>query len=162
MSNIIHRLVKPKDFDRVAHIYNQYLGTATLYTTPTDATYFQQLIASFDQREALWVVEEDGKVVGWGKLSKYSYKYGYRFACETSIFLDKNNLGKKLGSPFQQYLIEQAKVLEYKHICAKIMAVNTRSIEFHKKFGFEVVGIQKQIGYAHNQWHDVAILQLIL
>ena len=45
---------------------------------------------------------------------------------------------------------------------AKILTSNQESIEFHKMFGFSLVGIQKEIGFYRGQWFDVAIMQLIL
>ena len=45
---------------------------------------------------------------------------------------------------------------------AKILAVNETSIRFHRRFGFEIVGQQRAIGYLNGRWYDVVILQRIL
>ena len=39
------------------------------------------------------------------------------------------------------------------------LADNQRSIAFHRRYGYELVGIQKEIGHMEGKWTDVAILQ---
>ncbi len=36
------------------------------------------------------------------------------------------------------------------------------SIEYNLRFGYEVVGIQREIGFKNGHWQDVAVLQLVL
>ncbi len=47
------------------------------------------------------------------------------------------------------------------HAVAKVIADNSRSMAFHQRFGYELVGIQKAIGHMNGKWTDVAILQKI-
>ena len=44
---------------------------------------------------------------------------------------------------------------------AKILAANARSVRFHRRFGYQVVGRQRDIGCLNGRWHDVVILQLV-
>ncbi len=57
--------------------------------------------------------------------------------------------------------IEKVQAFGYHHVVAKILVTNPQSIKFHQRFGFEMVGIQKEIGYYRGKWLDVAIMQLI-
>ena len=41
------------------------------------------------------------------------------------------------------------------------MARNKVSIHYNQKLGYELVGIQKQIGFTDGEWVDVAILHLV-
>jgi phosphinothricin acetyltransferase len=50
----------------------------------------------------------------------------------------------------------------YHHIVAKILADNQTSINLHEKFGFALVGVQREVGRLAGRWRDVAIYQLIL
>ena len=50
----------------------------------------------------------------------------------------------------------------YRHLVAKIMAVNEGSLRFHLERGYEQVGRQREIGFLNGTWHDVVILQRIL
>lgn len=156
------RPAEQKDAAAIAAIYNQYTGTATLDTEKRDAVYFKELMEKLDSRETMLVVEHESTVAGYGILKKYTWKKGYQYAGETSVFLDGKSRGKGLGNKMKKTLIEKARELEYRHLVARIMAHNKLSIEYNLKLGYEMVGIQKQIGYAKGQWHDVAILQLVL
>jgi phosphinothricin acetyltransferase len=37
---------------------------------------------------------------------------------------------------------------------------NQASVGLHRAFGFEDVGVWKNIGWKHGAWHDVALAQL--
>lgn len=153
-----------RDFATIALIYNQAITTGgmTFHEQEVSADYIQRWVKGFCDRESLLVLVDKEQVLGWGVVKKYSDRSGYRFCCETSIYLDRAETGKGYGSVLQKSLLKKATELNYHHIVLKIVASNQGSIRFHEKFGFEVVGIQKEIGFTHNRWHDVAILQLLL
>lgn len=158
MSNI--RYATTDDFPRLADIYNQYLGKATLDTEPRDAAFFQKIMDG--DRESLLVIESEDLIAGYGAVKKYSWKEGYRFASETSVFLDERHISKGLGKQLKNAVIKEAKSLGYRHLVARIMAQNEGSIQYNLNLGYELVGIQKKIGFANGKWYDVAILQLVL
>jgi L-amino acid N-acyltransferase len=149
------------DAGRIAAIYNQCVGKHTLDTVLRTEEDFRETMQSLDDRERLLVIETGGEVAGYGILKKYSWKEGYRFAGETSVFLDEKYRGQGLGNHLKKELIEVAKALNYKHLVARILARNKVSIHYNLKLGYEMVGIQKQIGFTEGEWVDVAILQLV-
>lgn len=152
----------PADAGRLAVIYNQSTGKFTLDTMRREGRHFTELMQSLDGRECLLVIEQAGEVAGYGVLKKYSWKEGYRFAGETSVFLDEKYRGQGLGYLLKKELVGQARHLGYKHLVARIMAHNKVSLHYNLKLGYQLVGVQKQIGFTDGQWVDVAILQLIL
>ena len=103
-----------------------------------------------------------GTVLGWGIIKRYHRRQGYTVAAETSVYVDRSHTGRGHGSAMQTHLIERAKDLGYHHLVAKIWAGNDGSIRMHERFGYEVVGVQKSIGYVEGNRLDVAILQLVL
>lgn len=112
-------------------------------------------------REAAVVATGDG-VVGFGWLKGYSDRAGYRYACETSVYLGRTVWGAGLGDLLQAALLDQARAFCYRHVVAKILALNERSLRFHARHGFELVGVQRAIGKVDDRWVDVSILQRIL
>ena len=96
-----------------------------------------------------------------GVVKKYSPRPGYDLCCETSIFLERSLVGRGLGKPLQQELLNRAVALGYHHVVAKIWADNAGSIRFHERFGYEMVGVQREIGWVGGKWRDVAIMQKI-
>jgi L-amino acid N-acyltransferase len=158
------RLGGLQDYSAVALIYNQAIATGgmTFHEQAVSADYIQRWVEGFCDRESLLVLVDKDQVLGWGIVKRYSDRSGYRFCCETSIYLERTARGKGHGSLLQQALLQKAAELDYHHIVLKIVASNQGSIRFHEKFGFAIVGIQKEIGFTHGRWHDVAIMQLIL
>jgi L-amino acid N-acyltransferase YncA len=154
---------RASDFTRLAEIYQQSLdardSSMEVSVTPS---YFQDLTERFYDREVLLVVEDEGCVQGWGAVKRYSDRVGYRVACETSIYLDRTITGRGYGGKLQGQLMERAASFGYHHVVAKIWASNDGSIRFHQRFGFELVGVQKEVGFMAGKWCDVAILQCIL
>lgn len=130
--------------------------------TTTSASYFAELVGSFNSRECLLVLSDGNRVQGWGVVKRYSDRPGYSVACETSIYFDQGATGQGLGSKLQKALIDMVRAFSYHHIVVKIWAGNEGSLRFHEGFGFELVGIQKQVGFLDGKWIDVAILQCLL
>lgn len=126
------------------------------------AESFQEMLSGFHQRECMLVVEDENSIYGWGLVKRYSDRIGYRVACETSIYLDRDATGRGYGSKLQAALVKRAGELEYHHIVAKIWASNEGSLRFHERFGYEMVGVQREVGYMGGRWRDVAIMQCIL
>ena len=158
-----------EDADVIAEIYNESVaaGDCTMDQEIKSPEDIRQQLAAFGRREKLLLLEReqpDGSrhILGWGRIQRYSSRRGYRFAAETGVFLRRSEVGRGYGSRIKQTLIDHCRELGYHHLVAKIFADNKLSIEYNKKFGYELVGIQKEIGYRHGQWQDIAILQLVL
>ena len=115
-----------------------------------------------DPTEETWVIDLDQKVVGWGQLRRYSQRHGYRFAAETSLFLSRNHFGKGLGTALQSLLIDRCRELGFHHLVVKIFSDNEASIGLHAKLGYEIVGVQREIGFKQGRWQDVAIMGLVI
>jgi len=154
----------PTDWDRMARIYNEAIhsGRSTMDLIPVNATYFRKLAEGFTTRECLLVVERAGEVAGWGIVKQYSDRPGYALACETSVYVAEDNQGQGFGRPLQSAIVQKAWSFGYRHLVAKILAVNGSSIRFHHHFAYQIAGIQKQIGFLNGIWHDIVIMQCIL
>lgn len=151
------------DCEALASIYQQSLSARdSSMEDVTSPEAFRQMLRAQSSRECCLVIELDGLVRGYGVVKAYSPRIGYRVACETSIYLDRSFTGGGLGKQLQEALLGKCRELAYHHVVAKIWASNSGSIRFHQRLGFELVGVQKEVGFIGGQWRDVAILQLIL
>lgn len=152
------------DCQAIADIYNEAVlqGGITMDCEPYPAQKIQDLVNHFNSRETILIAHINRMIVGWGIIKKYSDRPGYRLCCETSIYLKFSETKQGYGRILQAALLEQVKAFNYHHVVAKILAANQESIKFHQKFGFEIVGIQKEIGFYRGSWHDVAIMQLLI
>lgn len=153
-----------EDADPIALIYNQSVAArdSTMHLEPIETRQVQQWIEHLTDREALLVLEEAGRILGWGVIKRYSDRAGYRFTGETSVYLRRDQTGQGYGSMMQAALIERGRAYGYHHLVAKIWVDNEVSIGLHRKFGYEMVGVQKEVGWVDDRWHDVAIMQKLL
>ncbi len=157
------RAANEHDIGALAQIYNEAVlsGRSTMDTQPVDKTYFEGWLRA-NHREAMLVGELNSQVIAWGIVKQYSERPGYRYACETSVYVAQSHQNRGYGSKLLQATITLAAMLGYRHLVAKILAVNELSIRFHERFNFEVVGTQRAIGFLNGVWHDVVIMQCVL
>jgi phosphinothricin acetyltransferase len=148
----------------MAAIYGESIasGSTTMDAGPCSADDMRRRLEGLGDREVALVVEAAGDVVGLGWVRAYSERRGYRFACETSIYVGQSAWGTGIADVLQRALLERARGFEYRHVVAKIVTANERSLRFHARHGFELVGVQRGIGMIGDRRHDVSILQLLL
>ncbi len=163
MTGLTLRDATPDDAAVIVEIYNASIaaGGATMDQDLKSAAGVRQQMAAFSPRETILLLEDD-QVLGWGIIKKYSDRSGYRFCCETAVYLRRELTGRSLGTRIKLALIERCRRYGYHHLVAKIWATNVASIEYNKKLGYEVVGTQREIGFAAGHWQDIVILQLVL
>ena len=159
------------DATAIAEIYNASIaiGDSTMDGVEKTGNDIRSWLSAFSTRETILVFEdlthqpaEVADILGWGIIKRYSDRFGYRFCCETAVYLRRDQVGRGLGTRMKKALIERCKAFGYHHLVAKIFADNKASIAYNLNLGYEMVGIQREIGWKHGQWQDIAILQLIL
>lgn len=148
----------------IAEIYSESIaiGDSTMHDEPKTAEAIRSQMEGFSDREGFMVLERDGFIVGWGVIKLYSHRTGYRFCCETSVFLRRSETRNGYGSYLKKAVIERCREYGYHHLLARIFADNEGSIEYNRSLGYELVGIQREIGFKDGRWQDVAIMQLVL
>lgn len=153
------------DIPSILSIYNYEVlnSTSTFDICPKTAEYFLKFFDAHGERYPIYIVEESiEKIVGWGCLSKFSDKEGYKFTVENSIYIHHLYRNQGYGKLLLQYLIDKAKELEFKNIVSRICSENQASIYLHQSLGFIEVGKLKNVGYKFDRFLDVVILQLTL
>ena len=148
----------------IADVYNHYVrrGGATMDTVERSVGEQQLRLASMGSREVALVAELDGVLVGFCTLRAYSDRGGYAPTCETSTYLHPDARRRGVGSALKRTIIARARELNYHHLSARIMTTNVSSIEYNLRLGYEIVGVQRQVGFRDGKWIDIAIMQLIL
>ena len=162
------RDAEEKDISAIADIYNESIavGDATMDGRPKTPQDILEWMRGFSKRETILLLESrhdsEWIIVGWGIIKRYSDRHGYRFCCETAVYLRRDQTGRGYGTTMKKALIERCKYFRYHHLVAKIFADNTASIQYNLKLGYELVGTQREIGWKNESWTDVTILQLVL
>lgn len=152
------------DCHAIAAIYAETVAArdATMDLEPRPPEYFAGIIAALGEREAFVVLERGGEVIGWGRVMAYSDREGYATTCETAVYLKRELRRKRLGTHLKRHIIKLCRRFGYHHLVAKVYAGNRASIEYNKQLGYELVGVQREVGWVDDHWEDVAIMQLVL
>ncbi|WP_298136898.1 GNAT family N-acetyltransferase [Flavobacterium sp.] len=108
------------------------------------------------------VSTENGVVVGFGYYSEFRFREAYKFTVEHSVYAHPNHIGKGIGKLLLEELIHLAKAQNLHTMIGVIDAENQSSIDFHKKFGFEIVGTIKDSGFKFNRWLHSVFMQKML
>ncbi|HIH00029.1 MAG TPA: N-acetyltransferase [Thermoplasmata archaeon] len=105
---------------------------------------------------------ESGKVVGFCFLRAYNPFPVFRETAEITYFLEKEEVGKGIGTKALEKLEEEAKKIGIKTLLADISSENTQSIVFHKKKGFRECGRFHRVGKKKGKSFDVVWMEKTL
>ena len=109
------------------------------------------------------VVAVDGDdLVGFASLSPYKERAAYRTTVEDSVYVDRGRNGEGIGRLLLAHIVDVARTSGFHAVMARIEAGGTASRALHAACGFELVGIERQVGRKFNRWLDVAVMQLLL
>jgi phosphinothricin acetyltransferase len=152
------------DLPRISAIYDEQVATAisTFDLEPREARYWQQRLRSDEPGDHLLVAEDDGAVVGYAYSSTYRVRPGYAHTRESSVYLDDPAQGRGLGSALYVELIARMREDAVHTVLAVVALPNEASEALHVSFGFERVGVLREVGWKFERWIDTALYQLML
>ena len=156
------RLAKLSDAPEIAEIYNHEVlsSVATFDLVPKSLEEQREWLR--DRSGALpcvVAIDTDDAVVGWACLSKYRDRPAYGTSVEDSIYVHQSHQGHGVGNLLLAELTRLADEHGFHSIFARIAGENSPSISLHKKHGFELVGVEKEVGRKFGQWLDVTLMQ---
>ena len=103
-----------------------------------------------------------GAVAGFAALSPYRPRPGYATAVEDSVYVAEAHRGRGVGKALLAELVVLARDHGFHSVVARVVAEQPASVATHQACGFEMVGIEREIGRKFGRWLDVAVLQLLL
>lgn len=160
------RAATAADAAAIAAIYNhEVLGsTATFDLVPRSlADQREWLAARSGAFSAIVAVDAStGEVVGFGALSPYKERPAYRTTVEDSVYVHRDHGRRGIGRLVVQQLLTIARDSGFHAVIARIEATGTASIGLHEACGFELVGVEREVGRKFNRWLDVAVMHRLL
>ncbi|MEX2113526.1 MAG: N-acetyltransferase family protein [Pirellulales bacterium] len=153
------------DLSAINEIYNYYVlhSTCTYQLEPETLADRQ---AWFESHAAegypVVVAEIDGRVVGWGSLSRFHARAGYAPSVEASVYIAHDFHRRGLGRTILQHLIERARAAGFHTLIGGASADQPASIALQESLGFTRVAHFKEVGQKFGQRLDVIYLQLML
>jgi phosphinothricin acetyltransferase len=152
------------DAETIRQIYNvEVLGsTATLDLVPRTPEEQTNWMAAHSGVYPVIVADEAGEVIGFASLSPYRPRPGYATAVEDSIYVAAGHRGKGVGGALLSEAVVTARTHGFHSVVARVGAAQAASVALHRACGFDLVGVEREIGRKFSRWIDVTILQRLL
>lgn len=155
---------EPRDAEALRAIYNREVLTSTV-------TF--DLVARSAAEQARWMAEhqgvypvlvgvDEGEVVGFASLSPYRPRPAYATTVEDSVYVAAGRRGAGVGTALLGGVVELAATHGFHTVIGRVVGHHDASIALHRACGFELVGIERQVGRKFGRWLDVAVMQRLL
>lgn len=166
MTSVTVRPATRDDLAGILEIYNDAVLTTTA-TYDYEPRTIEHRRVWFEEHErdnypVFVAAGPDRRVLGWSALNPYHARPGYRFTSENSVYVAADQRGRGLGRLLLAPLMDAAQERGLHAIIAAIDAENAASIRLHAAFGFERVGLFKQVGFKFGRWLDVLYMERLL
>jgi L-amino acid N-acyltransferase YncA len=159
------RLAAATDESAIRTIYNREVvgSTVTFDMVPrTREDQLHWLAGHSGAHPAIVAVDDLGAVAGFGSLSPYRSRPAYSTTVEDSVYVDDSSRGQGVGRLLLASLIDLAGAHGFHAVMARIVGGHEASIALHRGCGFELVGVEREVGRKFGHWLDVALMQCLL
>jgi L-amino acid N-acyltransferase YncA len=159
------RPVRPSDAEALCRIYNHYVlhTIVSFEEEEVAAAEMTRRIEAVAAAGLPWLVlEEEGRLIGYAYATPWKTRRGYRYAVESSVYLEASAGGKGYGSWLYAQLLAELRSRPLHTVIGGIALPNAASVGLHEKLGFQKVAHFQQVGWKHGRWVDVGYWQLSL
>ncbi len=158
------RLATPDDAEAMVAIYNLEVteSTVTLDLVPRSLPEQREWMDAHAGVHPAIVAVENGIVFGFGSLSPYRTRPAYSTTVEDSIYVARSRRGQGVGRALLAELIALGTRHGFHTIIARAIAGHEASIGLHRACGFELVGVEREVGRKFGSWLDIVELQRML
>ena len=156
------RTAAPRDAEAIRAIYNLEVETSTVTFDLVPRSLPEQVdwIESHSGgHPAIVAVDDDGTITGFGSLTAYRSRPAYSPTVEDSVYVHRDFRGQGVGRLLLEEIVRLGQAHGFHSVMARIVGGHDASIGLHKSCGFEVVGIEKEVGRKFGQWLDVVLMQ---
>ncbi len=156
------------DAGAIAAIYNREVleGTHTFDLVERSIDDQRTYIRERSGGLAVLVAEADHatgrEIVGFGALSFYRDRPGYRTSVENSVYVHPDHHRRGIGDALLGGLVTRAADNGFHAVFARIVDAQEASLRLHVRHGFQLVGVEREVGRKFGRWLDVALLQRLL
>lgn len=160
----IIRSVAWADAESIAEVYRPIVEHTTIsfeLTAPSESEILERIRKVTPSYP--WLVAIDGEaLVGYAYASRHRERGAYDFSVDVSVYLHESARGRGIGISLYSALFSELKERKFHRAFAGIALPNEASVAFHKKLGFQPVGVYYKVGRKFDRWLDVAWWQRAL
>lgn len=103
-----------------------------------------------------------GGVVGFASVSPYRSRPAYSTTVEDSVYVRPDCRGRGVGRLLLSDLVELTAAHGFHSVMARIVGGHAASIALHQSCGFQLVGVEREVGRKFGRWLDVVVMQRLL
>ncbi|MGO9343088.1 MAG: N-acetyltransferase family protein [Acidimicrobiales bacterium] len=158
------RLADHGDAEAIRAIYNvEVTGSTSTFdmVERTPAEQIEWLDRHAGAHPAV-VATEGGEVCGFGSLSSYRERAAYSTSVEDSVYVAAAWRRKGVGALLLDELVELATRHGFHTVIGRIAGGNEASVLLHERCGFQVIGVEREVGRKFGRWLDVTLVQRLL
>ena len=158
------RTATEADAEAIRAIYNHEVqhSTATFDLVIRSAQEQRTWLASRSGAFSVLVAEWEGEVVGFASVSPYKERAAYRTTVEDSVYVRRDRHGRGIGTTLLSALLDAAEASGFHSVIARVEAGGVASRALHESCGFQVVGVEREVGRKFNRWLDTVLMQCVL
>ena len=160
----IRDAVPGQDAAACAAIYAPHVeGSAVSFEERVpDAAEMAARIKRYAASHGWLVAEREGEVVGYAYATAFNERPAYRWSAGVSVYIAESARGQGVGRALYEALFDRLRERGFRMACAGITLPNAASETLHERLGFELVGVNREIGWKDGAWRDVGWYQLEL
>lgn len=165
LDRVIIREAELRDAEATRAIYNEEIvnSVSTFDLVPrTPAEQITWLSERSGAHVVLVAESDDQSIAGFASLSPFRERPAYATTVESSVYVDKAHRGSGIAKTLMGELVGTARSHGFHTLIARITEANGASIGLHESIGFDLVGVEREVGRKFNRWLDVVVMQLLL
>ncbi len=166
------RSAEARDLPQLVALYNHYIehSPATFDLVPHTIEDRRPWFDAFARsgRHRLLVAEAiseagDARIAGFASSRQFRAKAAYDPSVEASVYVAHDALGHGIGGALYAELLPLLRAAPDAHrALAGITLPNDASVALHERFGFERVGVFREVGFKFDRYWDVVWYELDL
>lgn len=156
---LVIRDARPDDIAALAAIYDDAVRTsvATFDTEERGAAYLTEKLAATGPGAAFLVAAQGGDLLGYATSGPFRPRPAYAGTTEVSVYLAPSARGQGIATQLYAALLARLDADPAVHTQVAVIALpNEPSERLHTAFGFERVGVLREVGHKFGRYVDTA------
>jgi phosphinothricin acetyltransferase len=159
------RIARMDDAVAIRAIYNPEVSESTVTFDLVPRSLAEQehwLKEHSGAHPAVVAVNAAGEVIGFASLSPYRSRPAYATTVEDSVYVHRDHHRLGVGRALLDEILRLGTVHGFHAVMGRIVDGHVASIALHRACGFEIVGVEKEVGRKFGRWLDVVLMQRLL
>jgi len=163
MTTII-RLAQSTDAQQIQAIYAPIVRDTFISFEEVipDVAEIERRITNTLKQYPYLVCDIDGQIAGYCYASAFRTRQAYQWTTETTVYVHPDFHRRGIARGLYTALLNVLRGQGYLNVVGVIALPNDASVRLHEMFGFEKIGVFKNMGYKLADWRDTGWWQLEL